>query len=60
MLLQMPLFQSFLWLSNVPLYAYIHVTSHLLSPFINGHLGCSKDMATVNDAAMNSGVQVSS
>ena len=57
MLLQMALFHSFLWLSNILLYIYI---PHLLYPFISQwtyrllHV-----LAIVNSASMNIGVHVS-
>ena len=66
MLLQMALFHSFLWLSNIPLcvcvcvcvYIYIYV-SHIFLVYIpihssiDGHLGCFPVLAVVNSATMN-------
>ena len=62
MLLQMALFQSFLWLSNIPLCVcvcvcvcyifFIHVS-------VDGHLGRFHVLAIVNSAAVNIGVSVS-
>jgi len=56
MLLQMALFHSFLWLSNIPLYIY-----HILFIYssVNGHLGCFDVLAIVNSAAVNIEVYVS-
>ena len=57
MLLQMALFHSFLWLSNILLYIYIH---HIfIYSSVNEHLGCFHVLATVNSAAVNTGVHVS-
>ena len=47
MLLQMALFHSFLWLSNIPLYIYI------LHSSVDGHLGCFHVLAVVNSASVN-------
>ena len=62
MLLQMALFHSFLWLSNIPLYMCVYVcvcVSHIffIHSSVNGHLVCF--LAIVNSAAMNTGVHVS-
>ena len=55
MLLQMTLFHSFLWLSNIPLYIY---TTSLAVP-VDGHLGCFHVLAIVNSATTDTGVHVS-
>ena len=53
MLLQMALFHSFLWISNISLYIYITSSSsiHLLMDIMFFHV-----LAIVNSAAMNVGV----
>ena len=56
MLLQMALFHSFLW----PRIVHCICVPHLLYPFlVNGHLGCSHVLVTVNSAAVNTGVHIS-
>ena len=58
MSLQMALFCTFLWLSNIPL--YIRTTSSLSIPLLMDRgLGCFYVLAVVNSAAMNTGVHVS-
>ena len=56
MLLQMALFHSFLWLSNILLYI-----SHIffIHSSVDEHLGCFQVLATVHSAAMHIGVRVS-
>ena len=49
----MPEFYSFLQLSNIPLYIYIHHMLFLYS-LVNGHLHCFHILAIINDAPMNS------
>ena len=45
----------FLWLSNIPWYIYHIFLSH---SSVNGQVGCFHFLATVNSAAMNTGVHV--
>ena len=56
MLLQVALFHSFLWMSNILL--YIHQIFFIHSS-VHEHLGCFHVLVTVNSAAMNTGVHVS-
>ena len=51
MLLQMALFQSFLWLSNIPL--YIHIL--FMHSSVDGHVDCLHVLAIVNSAATSEG-----
>ena len=57
MLLQMALFYSCLWLSNIPL--YICPTFSLCFSSVDGHLGCFRVLAIVNRATMNIGMHLS-
>ena len=57
MLLQMALFHSLVWPSNIPLYTYVHI--FLSQSYVDGHLNCFYVLNIVNDAAVNIEVQVS-
>ena len=53
MLLQMALFPSVLWLSNIPL--YICTTSFFIHSSVDGLLDCLHVLTIVNSASMNNG-----
>lgn len=56
-LLQMPRFHSFSWLSNIPSVYMFHL--FLTHSSVDGLLGVFQDLASVNSAAVNIGLQVS-
>ena len=55
MLLQMALFHSFIWLSNIPLYMY----TTPLYPFICWWTACLHALAILSSAAVNIGMHIS-
>ena len=65
MLLQMYIFHSFLWVSNIPLSIYLSIylssTCHisLNQSSVDGHVGSFHVLAIVNRAAMKIGVHMS-
>ena len=59
MLLQMPNFHSFLWLSSILLYMCVCVYDNFFIQSYDTHLGCIYVLAIVNSGAMSIGVHVS-
>ena len=50
MLLQMALFHSFLWLSNIPLCMYTTSSASNHLSFVDGHLGCFHVLAIAKES----------
>ena len=57
-LLQMALFHSFLWLSNIPLFILYMYHIFFIHSSVDGHLGCFHVLAIVYCAAMNIRVHI--
>ena len=57
MLLQMALFRSFLWVSNIPLCCIYHILFIHFS--VDGHLCCFHVLAVINSAAMSIDMYIS-
>ena len=55
MLLQMALFHSFLWPSNIAIY----ILSIFIHSSVSGRLGCFHVLTIVNSAVVNIGVRIS-
>ena len=62
---KMARFPSFLWLNNIPVCVCVCVCTHVyhsiysIHSFIDGHLGCCYDLAVVNNATVNTVIQIS-